>query len=214
MKKLPISVLLLAGLFAFHSNSYALLRLGVKAGVNFSSITVSNPAPNTVSVTYKRTPGVMLGASAEVAVAPALSIRTELLFVDRSTKFDAKNSNGTVTASGTLRLNETSLAPFLVIRYPTPGGVIPFLQVGPEFGLRTFLSKKNGGIGETVDQAWKKSNFSMNAGAGIILPVGPAMDLTLDGRYNFSLINLHSGGSTKTHTNGIQFLAGWNFLKI
>jgi hypothetical protein len=64
-----------------------------------------------------------------------------------------------------------------------------------------------------LNQTWKKNNFSMNAGAGILIPAGGG-DITLDGRYNFSLVNLHQGGSVKAHTNGIQFFLGYNFLKI
>jgi len=213
MKKLPIPLLLLVGLFAVHTNSYALIRLGVKAGINFASITTSG-SDTSFSISYKRTPGFIGGASADVAIAPSVSVRTELLFVSRNVKADVKSSDGTTTISSTLKWSELSLAPFLVIRYPLPGGVIPFINAGPEFGLRTFLSKNEGGNGQTLDQAWKKDNFSVNVGAGIIFPIGPIGDITFDGRYNFGIVNLHSSGPTKARTNGIQFFLGYNFLKI
>jgi len=213
MRKLPIPFLLLVALLVIHANSFALIRLGIKGGINFASITTSG-SDSGFSISYKRTPGFIGGAAADVAISPGVSIRTELLFVTRNVKADVKSNNGTTTASSTLKWNEMSLAPFLVIRYPTPGGVIPFINAGPEFGLRTFLSKNNGGNGQTLDQAWKKDNFSVNVGAGVILPIGPIGDITLDGRYNFGIVNLHSSGPTKAHTNGIQFFLGYNFLKI
>jgi hypothetical protein len=211
MKKLV--VLTVVALLACSSSSFALIRLGVKAGINLASLKVSDQS-GTVTLSYKRTPGVILGASADLAIAPSLGVRTELLFTDRSTKFDVKDANGTVTGSGKIKLNEMSLSPMLEIRYPTPGGIMPFLEVGPEIGLRTVLSSDQGGQGQSIDQTWKKGNFSVNAGAGIILPIGPAGDLTFDGRYNFGIINLHTAGPTKLHTNGIQLFVGYNFLKI
>jgi hypothetical protein len=212
MKRFSI-LLLLVALMAVHADSYALIRLGIKGGVNLASINVSG-GHDSLSISYKRTPGVILGAAADIAIAPSVSVRTELLFVNRSAKFDAKNQYGTVIQSSTLKWNEMVLAPFLVIRYPTKSGVIPFLQAGPEFGLRTFLSKGQGGYGQTLDQTWKNNNFSVNVGAGIILPIGPIGDITFDGRYNFGIINLHSNGPTKARTNGIQFFLGYNFLKV
>jgi hypothetical protein len=207
VKKLIL--LLVIGMFAFQAhNSYAFLRLGIKGGVNFAGIHVTGD-----SVVYKRTPGVTLGAQAEVVLAPALSIRTDLLFVDRSTKFDVKNAQGSVIGSGKLKMNEMVLAPFLIVRYPTPKGVIPFFQVGPEVGLRTLLSVNQGGQGQSLNEVWKKNNFSMNVGAGIMIPAGTG-DITLDGRYNFGLVNLHSGGAVKAYTNAIQFFLGYNFLKV
>jgi hypothetical protein len=204
-----IIFLFAVGLLAFQvQDSYAFLRLGIKAGVNFASIKVTGE-----ETTYKRTPGISFGAQADVALAPALSIRTDLLFIDRSTKFDVKDANGQVTGSGKLKLNEMVLAPFLVLRFPTPKGAIPFLQVGPEVGMRTLLSANNGGQGQSLNDVWKKNNFSMNAGAGIIIPAGGG-DITLDGRYNFGLANLHTGSAVKVHTNGIQLFLGYNFLKI
>jgi len=201
--------LIAIGLLVFQVHeSYAFLRLGVKAGVNFASIKVTND-----SLAYKRTPGVTFGAQAEVALAPALSIRTDFLFVDRSAKFDIKNAQGTVVGSGKLKMNEMVLAPFLVLRFPTPSGAFPFLQVGPEIGMRTLLSSNQGGQGQSLNDVWKKNNFSMNAGAGFLIPFGGG-DITLDGRYNFSLVNLHQGGPIKAHTNGIQLFLGYNFLKV
>jgi opacity protein-like surface antigen len=213
MKKLPVSLLLLFGVLAFHADSFALIRLGVKAGINFASLSVSG-SDTAFSVSYKRTPGFIGGVSADVAIAPSVSVRTELLYVNRSVKTDVKTNGGQTTVSSTLKWNEMALAPFLVIRYPLAGGVIPFLNAGPEFGLRTFLSKNEGGNGQTLDQTWKKNNFSVNVGAGIIFPVGPVGDITVDGRYNFGIVNLHSSGPTKARTNGIQFFVGYNFLKI
>jgi hypothetical protein len=195
------------------SSSSALIRLGVKGGINFADIRISN-ANDSLKVAYKRTPGVILGASADVAIAPSVGLRTELLYVNRSTKYDVKDARGVVTGSGTLKLNEMTLAPFLELRYPLPGGLMPFLEVGPEIGLRTLLKANQGGQNQTLEQTWKKGNFSVNAGAGIIIPVGPAGDITLDGRYNFGVVNLHSSGPMKLNTNGIQLFLGYNFLKI
>ena len=201
MKKL-IPMLLIV-LLAYHANSYAFLRLGIKAGVNFAKVSVSK----TDNVSYQQLPGFSAGAQADIAFLPTMSVRTDVLYVQKGTKFTALNQ------SGKIKLDEFVVAPFLVMRFPL-AKVIPFLQAGPEIGLNTLAKEESGGNSANVGPSFKKSDFSLNLGAGIILPFG-ANDLTLDARYNLGIANINKApGSANTKMNGIQIFLGYNFLKI
>jgi opacity protein-like surface antigen len=194
---------MVVGIFLLQANAFAFVRLGLKGGVNFANISSDED-----SVSYQRTPGFTVGAALDIAVTPAMSIRTDLLYVQKDVKFEAGGQEGR------LNLDEAVLAPFLVLRYPLPK-VLPFLQVGPEFSLTTKAKSDIGGVKRSISDQWRNDNYSINAGGGAILPLGPAADLTLDARYNFGLVNLNTRRSDfKTRTNGIQVFVGYNFLKI
>ena len=202
MKKL-IPMLLIA-LFAFHADSYAFLRLGIKAGANFAKVSVSNSQ----NVSYQQLTGFTAGAQADIALIPSMSIRTDVLYVQKGSKFTTPT-----TSDGKIKLDEFVVAPFLVMRFPLVK-VIPFVQIGPEVGLNTLAKEESGGNSANVGPHFKKSDFSLNLGAGIILPFG-ANDLTLDGRYNLGLANINNvTGAPTTKMNGIQLFVGYNFFKI
>ncbi len=192
----------LVGIFLLQANAFAFVRVGIKGGINLASISTDGD-----SISYTRTPGFTIGGALDVAVLPTLSIRTDLLYVQKDVKFSASGQDGR------LNLSEAVLAPFLVLRFPLPR-VLPFLQIGPEFSLTTAAKSDFGGIKRSITDQWRDNNFSINVGGGVILPVG-ANDLTLDARYNFGMVNLNTARSDiKTRTNGILLLVGYNFLKI
>jgi hypothetical protein len=196
--------LLFIGVLACYSSSYAFLRLGIKAGANFASVTVKNSS----NVSYKMKPGFSAGAQADIALLPTLSVRTDVLYVQKGTKFTTPT-----TSDGKVKLDEFVVAPFLVMRFPL-AKVIPFVQAGPEIGLNTLAKEEQGGNSANASPHFKKSDFSINLGAGVILPVG-MNDLTLDARYNLGLVDVNKDtGSASTKLNGIQIFAGFNFLKI
>lgn len=195
--------LLLVGLLVCHTNSYAFLRLGIKAGVNLAKVSVSNAN----NVSYQVLPGFSAGAQADIALIPTMSVRTDVLYVQKGTKFTALNQDGK------LKLDEFVVAPFLVMRFPL-AKVTPFLQAGPEVGLNTLAKQEVAGTSGNVGPYYKKSDFSINLGGGVILPLG-ANDLTLDARYNLGLVDINKvTGSASTKTNGIQIFVGYNFFKI
>jgi len=201
MKKLI--PLLILSILVIHSSSYAFLRLGIKAGANFANVTVKNAN----GISYKMKPGFSAGAQADIALLPTLSVRTDLLYVQKGTKFTALNQDNK------LNYDEFVVAPFLVMRFPL-AKVIPFIQAGPEVGLNTLAKRETAGTSHNVGPNFKKSDVSINLGAGIILPFG-ANDLTLDARYNLGLTDINKGtGTNSTKLNGIQIFAGYNFLKI
>jgi hypothetical protein len=183
------------------SPSFALLKMGIKGGVNLADVTVSNS-----NVSYKMKPGFVGGLSAEIPVSAGggLAVRGELLYVQKGAKFTLVNE------SGKLSTDELVVAPFLVYHFAIP----VFLEAGPEFGFNTRAEEQYGGPTYNIGPQWKKQNVSLNVGAGIEFPLG-RNELSLDARYNLGLVDMSvGGGDVKTKTNGIQVLLGFVFLRF
>jgi hypothetical protein len=190
------------------SDSYALLRVGLKAGVNLANVDAANSDKK-----YSVKPGFSAGVMAEVPMSPGglMAARAELLYVQKGAKSETTENNQTV--NGTLKIEELVFAPFLVFYLPAPK-IKPFLEGGPELGLNTLAKSKDDSLTKNIGYQWKKNNFSLNLGAGILIPAGGG-DWILDARYNLGLSDLTlGGGDIKTKTNGIQVFLGYNFFKL
>ena len=204
MIKRIFAVLLPAVLLTVPSQSWALLRMGLKAGVNLADVHASNS-----QVSYSVKPGIIIGPMVEIPVSPGglMAVRGELLYVQKGA--ETKQSG----QKGKLLIDEMVLAPFLVF-YLSPSSVRPFLEGGPEFGLNTLAKSKSDGTTRNIGPQWSDHNTSLNLGAGILFPFG-AGDLVVDARYNLGLSDLTvGGGGATTKTNGIQIFLGYNFLKL
>jgi hypothetical protein len=199
------TILLLIALFLFCSPSFALLKMGLKGGVNLADVTVSGS-----DVSYKIKPGFVGGLTAEIPVSASggLAVRGELLYVQKGAEFTLLNE------SGKLSTDELVIAPFLVLRLVSPQ-ITPFLEIGPEFGFNTLAKQQYGSSGYyNISSYWKKQNMSLNIGGGIEIPLGQN-ELSLDARYNLGLVDMSVGsGEVKTKTNGIQVLLGFIFLRF
>lgn len=202
MKKyLGIAALLL---LVINHQSFALLKMGLKAGVNLANVEASGS-----DVDYSLKPGFMAGAMAEIPVSPGglMAARAELLYVQKGAETSYREFEGE------LSIEEFVFAPFLIFYFPS-AGIQPFLEAGPEFGLNTLAKAETENDTRSITQDWKDNNFSINLGGGLLVPAGKG-DLVIDARYNLGLSDMTlGGGSIKTKTNGIQFFLGYNFFKL
>jgi hypothetical protein len=210
-KHLP--VLLLVCLFACSHSSFALLRLGLKGGVNLANVSMDIPN-QTIPTEDVVKPGFIIGAAAEVPVSPLgdWAVRAELLYAQKGTQHKIMGQKIQVS------LDELVFCPFAVYRFPLPA-VKPFLEAGPEFGWNVVDKMKDDHGSWDSQGAWKDNNLSLNVGAGVLLPL-LASDLSVTLRYNLGLKNMGALASSATSsditskTNGIQLLLGYNFFKI
>jgi hypothetical protein len=206
-------VLLLAILcgFIFTTSSFALVRLGVKGGVNFANVNADFPA-QVVKPDFKTRTGFLAGVSAEVDIPMTnFGIRGDLLYTQKGTKYTVMNED--------VKINEDEmvLAPFVVFYLPLPK-IKPFIQAGPELGINVRDNVKVGNESTDSGGHWKTTNAGLNVGAGVLLPLG-VNELSVDMRYNLGLSNMGTwatgnGGDIKTKTNGVQLLVGFNFFRI
>ena len=122
-------ILLAILLESLHANSHALLKAGVKPGINAGSVSVSQPK----DITYSRLLGFSGGVDAEIAALPNIDFRTDVLYTRKGSEFASPYSNG-----GKMRLDEVVIAPFMVVSHPL-GDLVPSVQAGPEFGWITLV---------------------------------------------------------------------------
>lgn len=196
--------LALIGLALISSDSFALLRFGLKAGVNLANVEAKD-----TDVDYEIKPGFTAGAMAEIPISPGggMAVRGELLYVQKGAKQTLMNNEGKLLAE------ELALAPFLVFYFPGVK-VQPFLEAGPEFGWNTLAKSKQDGETWNVGADWRDNNFSINLGAGVLIPFEHT-DLVIDARYNLGLVDVSTGvGNSTVKTNGIQIFVGYNFFKL
>jgi hypothetical protein len=204
MPKRVCAFLLPVALLIMPTYGWALLRVGLKAGVNLADVQASHS-----HVSYSIKPGFSAGAMAEVPISPGglMAARAELLYVQKGAKTEDLGQKGK------LLIDEVVFAPFLVFYLPSVH-IRPFLEGGPEFGLNTLAKSKTDGAARNIGPQWSNNNTSLNLGAGILIPAGGG-DWVVDARYNLGLTDLSvGGGNIKTKTNGIQIFLGYNFLKL
>jgi hypothetical protein len=199
------------------STSHAILRLGVKGGVNLANVDAD--IPNQVfTFDTKIKPGIMAGAFAEVPLmlSGGMAVRGELLYVQKGTKYKISYimSNADINVSE----DELVLAPFLVWYFPVPK-VSPFIEIGPEFGMNVRdRITADGGPAFDSNGNWNSTNMSLNFGGGVRFSVG-TRNAHADIRYNLGLTDMgswdpNSIGDVNTKTNGIQISAGVDLFRL
>lgn len=206
-------IALLLFLIVMTTRSYAFVYLGIKGGANFANVNAEVPG-QTASVDYRVKLGAIGGAFAEVPLfaSGTMSVRGELLLVEKGTKYTILDKNYKVSE------DELVLAPFL-LWYPQLPYLHPFLEIGPEFGINVHDHVLRSGRAPYDSEGnWSSTSINLNFGAGTRVAVG-ALDAHLEVRYNLGLTNMGSwdpnaAGNVSTKTNGIQILAGFDLCRF
>jgi Outer membrane protein beta-barrel domain len=204
MKKFLSSgmLLFLLGTAAYSQTQFA---LGIKGGLNFANLDVSNS-----SAAYNSRTGYHAGAFLLVKLSK-IGIQPEILFSRQgtSTKFNSSDLNA----------NYDYINIPVILKFYTIGGLN--IQVGPQIGFLAgansdkpnfdltgkLISITNTDIKDQV----KGSDFSAALGLGWDAPFG----LTIDARYNLGLTNVNNSGSNNDVKNQvIQVSLGFKLIKF
>lgn len=182
MKKIILAFICTA-LFTIGTNAQG-IDLGVKAGVNFSSITDASGLSNRTGFVA----GVFVGGK----LNDNLGIQGEILYSQQGAEFEL----------GEFNLDYVNV-PVLVKYYVAQGLNI---QAGPQFGVLV-NDEAQTVIGEVInDIATNDFDISGVIGAGYDFPFG----IRVSGRYNFGLNDVPEMGNGK---NSVVTLAvGYSFL--
>ncbi|MGV3538229.1 MAG: porin family protein [Rufibacter sp.] len=199
-------------LFAFVTVSFlaeaqAPISLGIKAGVNYSTLT----ADEDEGLKYK--PGFHIGAYADYAISDMVSIRPELLYTRKGSKF---SMNETYTETDEFGDEETYTfkvdgdMTFQYIELPIlarvkTGGF--FFEGGPTFGylLKSEADMKGsitGGIFDnyefdgTTDGTKDSNRFEFGYAAGIGYELSNGLSFTL--RYNGGITKINKDSEEET----------------
>ena len=165
------------------------LDFGVKAGVNFSTLTDATGLDNRTGFVA----GVFIGGK----LSDNLGIQADLLYSQQGAEFNA----------GEFDLNYVNVT--IVLKYFVTDKL--HIHGGPQFGV-LIDDKAQTVIGETInDIATNDFDISGVVGAGLDLPFG----IRLDGRYNFGLTDVPNDtekGLTKGKNSVITLSVGYSFL--
>ncbi|GHN01373.1 hypothetical protein WSM22_28620 [Cytophagales bacterium WSM2-2] len=200
--KLLKGTLIIANFFllSYAAQAQASVGIGIKGGLNFANLNVSQSP----GVTYNNRTGYHLGAYALVKVGK-IGIQPELLFSKQGTKYSFSTQN---TEANFDYIN----IPIMVKLYTVAGINI---QVGPQLGFVSGGEVKTTVSNVTTTSNWKDAikgnDFSVAMGLGWDLPFG----LSIDARYNLGISDNNNTGSPGAIKNQV-FMAsvGYRLFKL
>lgn len=186
MKK--ILILVFTVLLSSHAFSQG-LDFGIKAGVNFSTLTDASGLDNRTGFVA----GIFVGGK----LSDKIGLQADLLYSQQGAEFSA----------GEFDLNYVNVP--IVLKYFLTENL--HVHGGPQFGVLIDDTAQTV-IGETInDIATNDFDISGVVGAGLDLPLG----IRLDGRYNFGLTDVPNDtekGLTKGKNSVITLSIGYSFL--
>jgi hypothetical protein len=198
MKKSLVTLVLAAVSLPALAQEFA---IGIKAGPNFATMDVSDPA-----ATYENRTGWHGGAFVQWRFSK-IGIQPEILFSQQGSKIKFNTQD--------LEANYSYLNIPIIVKLYTIAGIN--LQAGPQFGFLTKAeSDYNPITGEPINStedfkgAYKKSDVSLALGVGWDLPFG----LTVDGRYNLGLSSVDDEAAFETKNQVWQVSVGFKLIKL
>ena len=145
------------------------VEFGLKAGLNLSKFN----QPNMDNIA-----GFNAGAFAHVHLSRHFALQPEVVYSQQGSKL-ANNE--------TQRVNYVNIP--VLGQYMFGGGLR--LQTGPQIGLRTNATIKNGNHESANDNAYTGADVAWSFGAGFLSPVG----LGVDARYNLGITDITKSSS-------------------
>lgn len=188
MKNLTLTILVVFGMFAMHSQTY----FGVKVGANYTSF-----RGELDSISYK--PSFHVGGVAEIRINDSFSFQPEILYSVQG--YQSKDD-------ASLKSNYNYLQVPLMLKYFVKDLVT--LDAGPQIGYLITTTQTNGYEEIIGDQ----KEISNSLDYGFNLGVSYEMDsgIFLQARYNFGLANvLKKELNTKAYNSVIQVSMGYKF---
>ena len=199
MKIMKVSFVIVSFfLLSFTANAQASVGIGLKGGLNFSKLSVSQSAGSN----YNNRTGYHFGAYALIKLGK-IGIQPELLYSKQGTNYTVSTQNW--------EANFDYINVPIIIKLYTVAGIN--IQVGPQFGFASGGQLKNTATNTTTSYSSfiKSNDISAALGLGWDLPFG----LSIDARYNLGLSNNNNSGSTSDVKNQVIMIsAGYRLFKL
>lgn len=202
-------LLSIAALFAVTISSAQEVRLGIKGGVNFSTLSGDNLGD------IKSLTGFHIGGLVEIPLAEQFSIQPEVLYTAQGSKYSEKGQELGVSYSYDFKQKLDYIQVPVMAKYYVIDGLS--IEAGPQIA---FLASSKldyegtlGGISVSGDEDLdnvSNIDFSIGAGASYRLPMG----LFFTARYNFGLSNVNDSSNSdnqKIHNRVAQLSVGYSF---
>lgn len=201
-------ILLIALLFTLaHNNSFAQIKYGIKAGLNY----VNNVQSESEESNNKYKISYLFGGYGIFEISEKFGIQSEILYSNKGYHFDATN----LSEEGNLNLNYINLP--VLVGYAISNNFR--INLGPEFGY--LLSAKSKFDSNTVDvgDIWD-NNIDLGIATGIRM--SPTSKFMIEMRYAHGLISVidevnltdefgnATGETIKFLNRTFQFSVGYN----
>ena len=211
MKKV-LSIVFLVAAMLFAANANAQIKFGLKGGLNVTSMSFSEEVFDASNKT-----GFFVGPMVKVTV-PIVG-----LSLDAAALYDQKEADvkytGTEGELGKVNVKQQSINIPVNVRYGFGLSSLAniFLFAGPQWGIN--VGDKNFKWNESSSYSLKKSNFSVNVGAGVTLlnhlqvsaNYNIACGKSADASLSKALDAAANAGKDKSHNNSWQIALGYWF---
>ena len=210
MKKV-LSIVFMVAAMLFASNANAQIKFGLKGGLNATSMSFSEEVFDASNKT-----GFFVGPMVKVTV-PIVG-----LSFDAAALYDQKEADVKYAAEGELgkvNVKQQSINIPVNVRYGFGLSSLAniFLFAGPQWGIN--VGDKNFKWNESSSYSLKKSNFSVNVGAGVTLlnhlqvsaNYNIACGKSADASLSKALDAAANAGKDKSHNNSWQIALGYWF---
>ncbi len=185
------------------SISFAQIKLGVGAGLNFANASIT---PSTVSTTTRT--GFMVGGVFEIALSSSISLQPELIYIQKGCA--ASQGNTSVTE----KFSYIEIPVLLKVKFGT-SEFKPYVFGGPAIALNMSAEEElnNGTQTQTNDlkNVIESTDFGLQFGAGADYSINPKTILFGDIRYALGLSNIAKTAGVSIKTTGIQIFVGIKF---
>ena len=206
MKKV-LSVLMVVAAMMFATNANAQIKFGLKGGLDVTNMSLSNDVFDASNKT-----GFFVGPMVKVTIpVVGLSFDAAALYDQKEAKISAENVETTMT--------QKSLNIPVNVRYGFGLSSLAnvFVFAGPQWGIN--VGNKNFKWNESSSYSLKKSNFSVNVGAGVTLlnhlqvsaNYNIACGKSADASLSKALDAVANAGKDKSHNNSWQIALGYWF---
>ena len=211
MKKV-LSIVFLVAAMLFASNANAQIKFGLKGGLNVTSMSFSEEVFDASNKT-----GFFVGPMVKVTV-PIVGLSFDAAALYDQKEADVKYA-GTEGELGKVNVKQQSINIPVNVRYGFGLSSLAniFLFAGPQWGIN--VGDKNFKWNETSSYSLKKSNFSVNVGAGVTLlkhlqvsaNYNIACGKSADASLSKALDAAANAGKDKSHNNSWQIALGYWF---
>ena len=211
MKKV-LSIVFLEAAMLFAANANAQIKFGLKGGLNVTSMSFSEEVFDASNKT-----GFFVGPMVKVTV-PIVGLSFDAAALYDQKEADVKYT-GTEGELGKVNVKQQSINIPVNVRYGFGLSSLAniFLFAGPQWGIN--VGNKNFKWNESSSYSLKKSNFSVNVGAGVTLlnhlqvsaNYNIACGKSADASLSKALDAVANAGKDKSHNNSWQIALGYWF---
>ena len=211
MKKV-LSIVFLVAAMLFAANANAQIKFGLKGGLNVTSMSFSEEVFDASNKT-----GFFVGPMVKVTV-PIVGLSFDAAALYDQKAADVKYT-GTEGELGKVNVKQQSINIPVNVRYGFGLSSLAniFLFAGPQWGIN--VGDKNFKWNESSSYSLKKSNFSVNVGAGVTLlnhlqvsaNYNIACGKSADASLSKALDAAANAGKDKSHNNSWQIALGYWF---